>query len=64
MNEYGERWEALKKWCASNEKYVDDVKEHMRQWFEEFIDFEGFVLNDDIPFGEKQLDLLLPIQLK
>jgi len=63
MNEYGERWEALKKWCESS-KYADDVKEHERQWFEEFIDFETFVLDDNAPFGEKQLDLLLPIRVR
>jgi DNA-binding transcriptional MerR regulator len=64
MNEYGERWQALKEWSKNNDKYDDDVKEHSRQWFEEFIDWEAFVLNDEIPFGEKQLDLLLPIRMR
>jgi DNA-binding transcriptional MerR regulator len=66
MNEYRERWDALKAWCESNGRFVVYVNENdrfERQYFEEFIDFEAW-LNDDMPFGEKQLDLLLPIRLK
>jgi hypothetical protein len=66
MNEYRERWDALKNWCESNGRYIVDVNENdrfERQYFEEFIDFEAW-LNDDMPFGEKQLDLLLPIRIK
>ena len=56
----------LKIWSENNGKYeVDDNKHDLsRQWMEEFIDFETFVLKEDIPFGEKQLDLFMPIRVR
>jgi DNA-binding transcriptional MerR regulator len=61
MNEIGERWMQLNKWCENNDKYEIDFSV---QWLEECtMDFEMFI-SDTIPDGEKQLDLLQPIKLK
>jgi len=66
MNVYRETWHSLKMWSEGNGKYEVDDHNHIlsRQWTEEFIDFETFALDENMPFGEKQLDLLMPIRLK
>ncbi|MCL2854035.1 MAG: MerR family transcriptional regulator [Defluviitaleaceae bacterium] len=59
MNEIGERWEALYNWSTQSEKYENDFA---RQWLEEMVmNYEDFI-SPNIPAGEKQLDLLLPIK--
>ena len=61
MNEIGECWRLLYEWCKNSKKYDFDSSQ---QWLEECCsDFEQFI-SDDVPDGEKQLDLLAPIKFK
>jgi len=61
LNEIGERWTQLYKWCESSEKYDVDLS---NQWLEELsMDYEEFI-SEKHPAGEKQLDLLMPIKHK
>jgi len=61
LNEIGERWTQLYKWCESSNKYDLDSS---IQWLEELsMDYEEFI-SEQTPDGDKQLDLLMPIKLK
>jgi len=61
LNEIGERWTQLYKWCESSGKYDFDPS---IQWLEELsMDYEEFI-SKQTSDGEKQLDLLMPIKLK
>jgi len=61
LNEIGERWMQLYKWCESSGKYDFDAS---IQWLEELsMDYEEFI-SEQTPDGDKQLDLLMPIKLK
>jgi len=60
LNEIGERWAGLYKWCESSIKYDVDSS---TQWLEELsMDYEEFI-SEQTSDGEKQLDLLMPIKL-
>lgn len=62
MNLIGERWRRLWEWVQNNEKYEFDLNPDInRLGLEENINYEDFI-SDDIDFGEKQLDLLIPIK--
>ena len=61
MNEIGERWMQLYHWCENSDKYEFDPSV---QWLEELsMDYEVFI-SEEVPNGEKQLDLLMPIKFK
>jgi len=61
MNEISERWDALFHWSTQSEKYDGDFSV---QWLEELtMDYETFI-SPQVPAGDKQLDILLPIKLK
>jgi hypothetical protein len=61
LNEIGERWDKLYKWCENSDKY--DIDSSI-QWLEELsMDYEEFV-SEQTSDGEKQLDLLIPIKSK
>jgi len=61
LNEIGERWTQLYKWCESSDKYDFDSS---IQWLEELsMDYEEFI-SEQTSDGDKQLDLLMPIKLK
>lgn len=61
MNEIGQRWKMLFNWCKNSDKYDIDFS---FQWLEECsMDFETFI-SEQVPDGEKQLDLLEPIKVK
>ena len=61
LNEIGERWTQLYKWCESSGKYDFDSS---IQWLEELsMDYEEFI-SEQTSDGDKQLDLLMPIKLK
>ena len=61
LNEIGERWAQLYKWCESNDRYKFDSS---IQWLEELsMDYEEFI-SEQTSEGEKQLDLLMPIKLR
>lgn len=61
LNEIGERWNQLYKWCMSSKKYEID---YTSQWIEECsMDFEEYI-SEKVYLHEKQLDLLQPIQYR
>jgi len=61
MNEIGERWQELYKWCKKNDYFDADLS---HQWLEECtMDFEIFT-SEYVPYSVKQLDLLHPIKKK
>lgn len=59
-----ERYQVLRQWIASNDKYeMDWVPEADRRWLEECIDYNTFT-TPGTPITAMQLDLMVPIKMK